>query len=268
MCVDRSKRTPFRDRLERVRQDMVKASDVKLLETLHSIGRQLTVLKLVYESYAQVISRLLDRHHIMANNGYQVYTNDSPRIQFQPRNNHTATRGLLSGHSQGVWSAQLAQHSYNAMGPTVTDTKLQISMLAIARFEHLLDRIHLYALNEIEHCLNEKESLVLMTFNLLTLSESRSIEKLTRTTIVLAKATILFLPISLQTMYFSIQVGRIEETYRISFAVVAILSIVFLLLFGAKTGTIEGGSYYRNMYRVLGRNWATATARTRKAKRV
>lgn len=91
--------------------------DVKLLETLHSIGRQLMLPRLVYERYAQLISRLLDRHH-MASTGPQVYTYDSPRINFQPRNNHTATGRFLPGHSQGV--------SYGRLDPRSTATMQRV----------------------------------------------------------------------------------------------------------------------------------------------
>jgi hypothetical protein len=39
---------------------------------------------------------------------------------------------------------------------------VRLSSSAIVRFERLLDRIKLYAISEIDECLTEKESLVLM----------------------------------------------------------------------------------------------------------
>jgi hypothetical protein len=39
---------------------------------------------------------------------------------------------------------------------------VRLSSSAIVRFERLLDRIKLYAVSEIDECLTEKESLVLM----------------------------------------------------------------------------------------------------------
>lgn len=83
-------------------------------------------------------------------------------------------------------------------------------------------------------------------------------ERLTRTTILLAKATILFLPVSLMTGYFSIQLKEIEEkyslkTYWLCFLVVTVLSIVFLLFFGLTTHTVEGKTIYRSITRSIGR---------------
>lgn len=81
-------------------------------------------------------------------------------------------------------------------------------------------------------------------------------ERLTRTTILLAKATILFLPVSLMTAYFSIQLPEIAEmysikTYWLSFLVVGILSVAFLLLFGFTTHTVEGKTIYKSLTRMV-----------------
>jgi heme/copper-type cytochrome/quinol oxidase subunit 2 len=51
--------------------------------------------------------------------------------------------------------------------------------------------------------------------NLVALKESQAVEKLTRTTILLAKVTILFLPVSLMTGYFSMQLTEIEKLYNL-----------------------------------------------------
>jgi Mg2+ and Co2+ transporter CorA len=91
---------------------------------------------------------------------------------------------------------------------------------------------------------------------LVALKESQAVERLTRTTILLAKATILFLPVSLMTAYFSIQLHEIDEmytikTYWVSFLVVAMLSIIFLLLFGVTTRTVEGKIIYQSLTRMV-----------------
>lgn len=96
----------------------------------------------------------------------------------------------------------------------------------------------------------------LQNFNLVTLKESQAVERLTRTTILLAKATILFLPISLMTAYFSIQVGDIGKkyslkTYWLTFLVVSVLSIAFLGAFGFYTHTVEGKTIYRSVTRMI-----------------
>ena len=58
-------------------------------------------------------------------------------------------------------------------------------------------------------------------------------EKLTRVTVLLAKVTILFLPVSLVTAYFSMQFDQINElysikTYWLAFLVVGIVTLAFL----------------------------------------
>lgn len=239
---------PYQQNLEQVRQDLVRSPDVNLLEKLHSIGRQLTVLKLMYQGYAQIILRLLKRHNSMVAARHMLhsssYNEDEDDNQFLPSSD------------QGMHMS--SQHQSISYGCVSTATTVRISLPSLVRFERLLDRIHLYALTEIEQCLAEKESLVFMTFNLLTLWESKSVEKLTRTTIVLAKATIFFLPVSLLTAYFSIQVSDIQNlysltTYWASFGVVAAISILFLIFFSAKTDTEKGTSFYRQLHRLLWR---------------
>lgn len=111
---------------------------------------------------------------------------------------------------------------------------------------------------------------VQQNFNLVALKESQAVEKLTRTTILLAKATILFLPVSLMTAYFSIQIKEIEDkyslkTYWLCFLVVAFVSILFLVVFGGITHTLEGKTVYRSVTRTLGRGILNAGRRKRKA---
>jgi Mg2+ and Co2+ transporter CorA len=98
---------------------------------------------------------------------------------------------------------------------------------------------------------------------LVALKESQAVERLTRTTILLAKATILFLPVSLMTGYFSIQLHEIDEkyslkTYWLSFLVVTILSILFLLVFNMTAQALEGKTVYRSITRTIGRTLLNA----------
>ena len=80
-----------------------------------------------------------------------------------------------------------------------------------------------------------------MNFNLVTLRESESIERLTCITIVLAKVTIVFLPLGLVTRYFGMQLTSITHlhsmaTYWVSVVVVAVLSALFVVFVGSSTG--------------------------------
>ena len=77
-------------------------------------------------------------------------------------------------------------------------------------------------------------------------------ERLTRITILLAKVTILFMPVSLMTAYFSTEVEDLKgvytsTTYWVSFAVVVTLSFLFLAIFGRASQTLESGIIYRTM---------------------
>jgi len=77
------------------------------------------------------------------------------------------------------------------------------------------------------------------------------VEKLTRITILLAKVTILFMPVSLMTGYFSVQIADLtgkytSTTYWVAFAVIMTLSFVFLVVFGKLSGTVEGKAIYRS----------------------
>lgn len=79
---------------------------------------------------------------------------------------------------------------------------------------------------------------------------------MTRITILLAKVTIVFLPVSLLTGYFSVQAEDLQHTftarsYWISFAVVMFLSIILLALFGYASDTVEGKTIYRSLFRTF-----------------
>ena len=112
---------------------MFKKPHVDLINDLHHVGRQLGVLKRVYQSYAVIIDRVLDRQ--------------------KPVNTSTARRPSVSS-SHGTQNLD-----------DVTDPQnygVSLSADATVRFERLRDRINLYALSEIQDCLNEKESLVFL----------------------------------------------------------------------------------------------------------
>ena len=82
--------------------------------------------------------------------------------------------------------------------------------------------------------------------------QSAAVEKLTRITILLAKVTILFMPVSLMTGYFSVQIPDLQniysaKTYWVCFAVIMALSFVFLVGFGVISHTLEGRLIYESI---------------------
>lgn len=83
---------------------------------------------------------------------------------------------------------------------------------------------------------------ILQNFNLLTLKESLDVERLTRITLLLTKATFLFLPVSFMTSYFGI--ALIDQSYSVveywsAFSVILLISMGALFVFGLISGSAE-----------------------------
>ncbi|KAF1840962.1 uncharacterized protein K460DRAFT_321643 [Cucurbitaria berberidis CBS 394.84] len=229
--------------LDRLRQEMLVKANLTHVDQLHHIGCQLAVLKRVYQSYELIIERVLKKQEATL---------------ASLKNSHImASDQSLASSIPGVGS----------QGPTMpeADSLLGVSLSSAARvrFERLKDRILLYALSEIQECLDQKDSLVMMNFNLIAIKESFSVERLTWVTLLLAKITILFTPVTLMTGYFSIQFKNTEfeiRSYWWAFAIVFGLSLGLLFLFSFFSGTFEGKiitrSWSRIAYDVSRRWWA------------
>ena len=109
------------------RKDMFARPQVPLIDQLHQYGRELAVLKRMYQSYALIIESILSK------------------------------KALAKGVSND--REPPAQHGVPTGRQTVG---VPFSVAATVRFERLLDRIKNLALSEIEECLSEKESLVFL----------------------------------------------------------------------------------------------------------
>ena len=109
---------------------------VPLIQRLHQYGRELAVLKRMYQSYALIIERILDRQ--------------------KPLHSNTANPSSKSGRQDEalILEGQVTSKIQTFGAP--------LSSAATVRFERLRDRINLYALSEIQECLDEKESLVFL----------------------------------------------------------------------------------------------------------
>ncbi|KAK4695245.1 hypothetical protein P7C71_g2470, partial [Lecanoromycetidae sp. Uapishka_2] len=219
--------------LETLRQDMFEKPHLELIQRLHQYGRQLSVLKRMYQSYALIIQRILDRQKPVIKASGEAATPGSHRTGQTPRDSTNTA------------------HLTDSSAPAGETFGAPLSAAATVRFERLHDRVTYYAISEIQECLDEKEALVFLNFNLITLKESQAVERLTRITILLAKVTILFMPVSLMTAYFSTQLTDLAniytiKTYWICFGVIMALSFVFLLIFGALSGTLEGKPIYKS----------------------
>ena len=109
---------------------------VPLIQKLHQYGRELAVLKRMYQSYALIIERILNRQKPLHLSTGQASSTNSSDSQI----------AILDG--------QVTSEIQTFGAP--------LSSAATVRFERLGDRIKLYALSEIQECLDEKESLVFL----------------------------------------------------------------------------------------------------------
>ncbi|KAE8134501.1 ADP-ribosylation factor [Aspergillus pseudotamarii] len=232
--------------LDRLREEMLGKPVVELVNELHWLGRRLAVLKRLYQSYELIMMRILQR---------QRHLRDEAKSNRPP-----LPIGPMFGESEVLDLRQpTLQSSLSFSSNADSSVGVQLSSPAVARFERLLDRIKLYCLSEIDTCLTEKESLTFLNFNLIALKDSQAVEKLTRITILLAKVTILFLPVSLMTGYFSTELQNVKGVYTVnqywvSFGVIMFLSIVLLTLFGYLSDTVEGRTIYQSLSRTFVRS--------------
>jgi Mg2+ and Co2+ transporter CorA len=226
----------YAEEIDRLRECMLTKAELEHVDRLHHIGRKLGVLKRLYQSYDSLIDQVLKKQEATL---------------ASLKNSHAFPSGMQS-MEQSV--GQLADP--NLMG-------VPLSSASRMRFETLKRRIRLYALNEVEECLLQKESLTMVNFNLIAIKESYSVERLTRITLLLAKVTMLFMPVSLMTGYFSSQLTDARFTvksYWTWFAVVLSASILGLCIFDILSGSNEGKmdlrSYGTKIKELLVRLWA------------
>ncbi|KAI1972571.1 hypothetical protein LOZ51_003311 [Ophidiomyces ophidiicola] len=235
--------------LEKLRTSMLTRPRIDLVTDLHRVGRELAVLKRLYQSYELIATRILNRQLHMMNRSRNG-KHRSP-CQIRGLNKH-----IFDPLPQDRWQ-EVSEGMGNEEAPDDFGLRhgiggVQIKPAALNRIERLADRIRLYALSEIEECLNEKETLTFLVFNLIAIRDSSAVEKLTRSTVLLSKVTILFLPVSLLTSYFSTEIEGLKNSYTVknywvSFAVIMFLSIAGLSLFGWVNNAIGGISTYQSL---------------------
>ncbi|EER28026.1 hypothetical protein CPC735_033620 [Coccidioides posadasii C735 delta SOWgp] len=236
--------------LEKLRTDMLEKPQVDLITDLHGMGRELAILKRLYQSYELIATRILNRQGQMMEQTRRVNT----RTASQVRGLHKYTSEPMRNES---WRSFPTERDCDE---SIEDFGLQqiggapLKEAALNRIERLADRIRLYALSEIEECLNEKETLTFLVFNLIAIKDSHAVGKLTRSTVLLSKVTILFLPVSLMTSYFSTEIDDLKASYTaknywVSFAVIMFLSAAGLSLFGWIHNVIGGKSTHRSIKR-------------------
>ena len=136
---------PYRRTLQRIRKEMFGSPDVNLIHSLHQVGKQLNVLKLMYQSYELIIERILYRQRM-----------------FDSSLRRPSTMSRLASGQSGFGDLTENAGGTDLNFENISDTNVHLCPAATVRFERLLDRVRLYALTEIENCLKEKEELVFM----------------------------------------------------------------------------------------------------------
>ena len=225
--------------LKKLRAEMFELPKLCHIDRLDNIGKELGVLKRHYQSYNRIIERLLE----------------------------PVTTTTASLQNSRVMSAA-SETSLDTVRPLITEKEsmlgVALSSPARARFKRLRDDIELYALNEVEEYIKQKDSLVTMNFNLIAIKESLDVERLTRITLLLTKVTIIFLPVSLMTAYFSVNLVNAVYTvkeYWISFAVIMFLSWAMLFVFGVFSGSVQTITFWRELRKGLKRAWRSAPSK-------
>lgn len=229
--------------LNALRAAMFRTPKLAHIDRLDTIGRELGVLKRHYESYDRLIDRLLEPQPASA---------ASIQNMRLDRDDANGSRTSLST------IRPIATPSAAAEGEEEKESSLGVSLPTPARvrFTRLRDSIDLYALSEVGEYLAQKDRLIGINFQLIAIKESQDVEKLTRITLLLTKCTILFLPVSFLTSYFSAPLGgtvySVQE-YWVAFALTLGLSALGLFLFGVVSGSVQTISVFRATGRALRR---------------
>ena len=116
---------------------MLVKAELLHIDRLHHIGRQLAVLKRLYQSYELLIERVLEKQEATL---------------ASLKNSHIAS---------GPDSLQSSRHQIMEAESLLG---VSLSSAAKVRFARLRTAIRLYALSEIQECIDQKESLVMMVY--------------------------------------------------------------------------------------------------------
>lgn len=191
--------------LANLRKSMVEQPTLKHVDRLDRIGNELGVLRRHYDAYLRIIDRLLEpQEHTLAS------LQNSQVAGFDDSGSTVTVRPPMNDES-------LLREDESTSG-------VSLSWAALVRFRRLRDLIDLYALKEVEEYMKQKESLLAMAssffiptsldyihvddmtheadagwqnLSLVAYQQSLHVERLTRAALLLTKATILFLPVSL-----------------------------------------------------------------------
>ncbi|TVY44487.1 hypothetical protein LSUB1_G000629 [Lachnellula subtilissima] len=198
--------------------------DIEIIPRLHVLGSRIREMQHVYEGYKNLVQRILE----------------------PPRTATTNGNGFATPRSRSM------SMSLSATGPTLSAEKenpVVVARSARARFERLGDRLQLLILSQTREFLDEKDALRNTYFNINAQKDSKATARLSRAATLLAKLSVVFLPVSLMTSYFSVQIDDLEDVYTAkqywyAFAVIMSISVLALFFFSRLlmwfTETLDG----------------------------
>lgn len=180
-----------------------------IIKELYVIGRELRTNQHMHEGYSSIIKRILEYKQV-----------SSPSATFA---SHPTTPNA-------------SFHFQPAQFLPSPPRRITLALSASERFERLGDRIHLLVLSSLNEALSEKDALLSTYFNITAQLDSISTTKLTKNAAILSKLGVLFLPVSLMTAYFSVQIDDLQgvytaRTYWVAFAVIMSVSVACLFFF-------------------------------------
>ncbi|RYO91652.1 hypothetical protein DL766_004220 [Monosporascus sp. MC13-8B] len=183
----------------------------EIIPRLHDLSKELRELRHLFENYRNLIKKIM------------VTTKPEGATGEYPWN----PTGSLSNLSNPI----------AAMDTPIEEPRVKLTKSALDRFDRLADRLQWLMLNTIQGHLEEIAALSDTYFNLTQQKDSHATAKLNRSATLLAKLSVLFLPISFMTGYFGVEISDLNdywtaETYWYSFAVIASLSFLCLFFFG------------------------------------
>ncbi|TEY68285.1 hypothetical protein BOTCAL_0121g00120 [Botryotinia calthae] len=174
-----------------------KGPDIRIIPHLHFLSKRIRRMQHLYNGYHNLITRIL-----------------------KPKNSST-------------WEADTPDGSFMTQSGR---NGVKLAASASQRFERLGDRLKLLILSETGELLAEKDALSTTFFSINSQKDSQATARLNRSATLLAKLSVLFLPVSLMTSYFSTELSDIEGKYSlydywVGFAVVVSASFVCLFFF-------------------------------------
>ncbi|PNS19965.1 hypothetical protein CAC42_7932 [Sphaceloma murrayae] len=223
--------------LQDIRDEMFNCPKLTQIDRLDQVGNELGVLKRHYKSYIRIIDRIIE----------STVISDANTLGSSQLTTRMVEESWDGDHRGAHHASHFKPTSLLGVDPGAA---------AKVRFERLKDQIALYALSEVKDYLAKKDNLVQMNFQLIAIKESRDVERLTRVSLFIAKATMLFLPISLMTGYFDVDLqgqSYTITTYWATFAGILVVSYVALVAFGIVSGTMESWPVMPPMRRLMDR---------------